>query len=101
MRRAILQHRHCEEQSDEAIQGHAGSLSLALDCFALLAMTGRSLRLKAIRSLAWLNKQYFHRMTYHQMIHRAFGRATVGWELRFHPSSSERIDLFLAIVAIL
>jgi hypothetical protein len=26
--------RHCEEQSDEAIQGLAGSLSLALDCFA-------------------------------------------------------------------
>jgi hypothetical protein len=39
MRRAILQDRHCEEQSDEAIQGHAGSLSLALDCFAPLAMT--------------------------------------------------------------
>jgi hypothetical protein len=31
----IAQPRHCEERSDEAIQGHAK----ILDCFASLAMT--------------------------------------------------------------
>jgi len=43
---AGIQHRHCEERSDEAIQAASTPSQTALDCFAALAMTVLGPRLR-------------------------------------------------------